>query len=428
MMFNRLLRNFLSGIGVRVFNIAATFIATPLLLLHLGDAGYGFFVLLLGIIGFGGLLDLGLTQSLVRSMASTPEDQRQTLYATAAWLFIVLGLIGAALIWFGKGVLLHYVVIMPEGYQANMTVAMAWLAVSLPFKMITTFAGAILHATEDIHEANIAQTGGTFVRFALSASLAAVGQPLENVVIAFPASFIFTLLVQIIYLRRHRWLHLCQLSCAQRAHLKPLSADASGIFLAQASGELALHADKFIISSVLGVSALAPYNVAYLIAARVSDIGSLIASVSFPRLVRHLSTGDQHEMWKLYRQAMLWTLMIGISGVSAILIFDQWFLNLWIGKERATAVLPLMWPFLAGVLVGLPSWLNGNMLITFSQSQQVALSVGIGAMISITLCFLGTQHMGVMGAAWAWTIGYAVIAIAQICMLRRYRVANEYRK
>lgn len=428
MMFNRLLRNFLSGIGVRVFNIAATFIATPLLLLHLGDAGYGFFVLLLGIIGFGGLLDLGLTQSLVRSMASTSEDQRQTLYATAAWLFIFLGLIGAALIWFGKDILLHYVVIMPQGYQANMTIAMAWLAISLPFKMITTFAGAVLHATEDIHEANIAQTVGTFARFALSASLASLGQPLENVVIAFPVSFMLTLLVQIIYLRRHRWLHLCQLGCAKRAHLKPLSANATGIFLAQASGELALHADKFIISSVLGVSALAPYNVAYLIAARVSDIGSLIASVTFPRLVRHLSAGDMHEMWKLYRQAMLWTLIIGISVVSVILIFDQWFLNLWIGKVRASAVLPLMWPFLAGVLIGLPSWLNGNMLITFSQSQQVALSVSMGALISILLCLFGTHHVGVMGAAWAWASGYAIIAITQIWMLRQYRVANEYRK
>jgi O-antigen/teichoic acid export membrane protein len=426
-MKSRLLKNFLSGVGVRVFNLIATFVATPILLFNLGDSGYGFMVLLLGILGFSGLLDLGLTQSLVRELAGSPMTQRQSLYATAAWLFFMLGISGAGIVWLGHDLILDYVVQMPQDQQANMEFAMALVALSLPIKMFTAFAGAVLHAMEDIHEANIAQIFGTFVRYLSSVALAIAGMPLEIVVIAFPLSFISTLLVQYYYLRRLKWLRTWQIRCVQYAHLPPLVRSASGIFLAQTSGEIALHADKFIISSVLGVSALTPYNLAYLIAARVSDIGSLIASVNFPRIVSYLSNDDKRDVKLLYWRGIIYTLLLGVLMIIGIGMFGEFFLRWWIGQERTLEVLPLLLPFLFGTFVGLPSWLNGNMLIAFNRSPLVALTVATGAIISIPMCFVATQQIGVLGGAWAWATGYAVISIFQALVLRYYWIQYGFK-
>jgi O-antigen/teichoic acid export membrane protein len=418
-MTNRLLKNFLSGIGLRVFNVIATLIATPVLIFNLGDSGYGFLVLLLGIIGFGGLLDLGLTQSLVRELVAAPLNRRQSLYATSAWLYIFLGVLGASIVWILREPILENIVKMPNNKNANMTITMAMVALSLPLKMLTTFAGAILHAMEEIHEANIAQSIGVVARFVIAASFAAIGFPLELVVVAFPLSFVFTFAVQLLYLRNISWLYPWQLTCVDITHLPSLINTGSGLFMAQTAGELALHADKFIISSVLGVAALTPYNIAYLLAARVSDIGSIIASITFPRIVQLLYV-SKSEAWHLYKKGMLYTLVLGFIIVAGVVLLGEWFLLLWVGQEKTLEVLPLLIPFMFGVFVGLPSWLNGNMMIALNKSHTVAFTVVVGASLSIFLCYLWTLNFGVIGGAWAWAVGYAVIAILQSLLLRRH--------
>jgi O-antigen/teichoic acid export membrane protein len=423
-MTNRLLKNFFSGIGLRVFNVIATFIATPVLIFNLGDSGYGFLVLLLGIIGFGGLLDLGLTQSLVRELAAAPLNRRQSLYATSAWLYIFLGVFGAGIVWILREPILDYIVKMPKSENVDMTIAMAMVAFSLPLKMLTTFSGAILNAMEEIHEANIAQSIGVVARFVIAASFASIGFPLELVVVAFPFSFVFTFAVQLYYLRRINWLNPLELTCFDRTHLSPLIRTGSGLFVAQTAGELALHADKFIISSVLGVAALTPYNIAYLLAARVSDLGSIIASITFPRIVQLLNV-NMKEAWNLYKRGMLYTLMLGFFIIAGIAIFGKWFLVLWVGEDKTLAALPLLIPFLFGVFIGLPSWLNGNMLIALNKSHTVAFTVVVGACLSIILCYFGTLSVGIIGGAWAWAVGYAAIAILQLLFLRRHWMLYE---
>ena len=261
------------------------------------------------------------------------------------------------------------------------------------------------------------QTLANLVRLALCAGLAGLGLPLHWVVAAFPVSMLVGLVVQQVYLKRLLWLHIWQWQGARIAHVRTLFQSASGLFFAQISGELALHADKFIISAALGVAALSPYNLAYLLAARVSDIGSLIASVCFPRLVIMIANQQWPQFWRLYWRAMAATIALGLALVAGIGVLGLWFLQVWVGAEQAHKTWPLLLPFLLGTLLGLPSWLNGNVLIALEQSKWVAFSVACGAGLSVLLCMHWVGTHGLLGAAWAWALGYACIAVVQGCLL-----------
>ena len=75
--------------------------------------------------------------------------------------------------------------------------------------------------------------------------------------------------------------------------------------------ELALNADKLIITTILGVGALAPYTIAYIIISRLNDIGFLVSTVTFPRLVNLITTKQNQLAFKLYRTSII--ILIGLD-------------------------------------------------------------------------------------------------------------------
>ena len=245
----------------------------------------------------------------------------------------------------------------------------------------------------------------------------------DFVMFSFPISFISILIIQSYTIYKKCNLNLLNINTFKVKYIKSLFRSGSGIFLAQTSGEIALHADKFIISSILGVSALAPYNLAYLITSRISDLGSLIGSVTYPRILKHLNINHRNAI-NFYKKTMLITMSLGIIGILLISLLDSMFIKWWVGEQTAGIVLPLILPFMIGAFLGLPSWINGNILIGLDKTYTVALTVLLGAFISLTLCILLTTKYGLSGAVLSWSIGYTSISILQIIIIKKYIIKN----
>ena len=64
-------------------------------------------------------------------------------------------------------------------------------------------------------------------------------------------------------------------------------------------------------------------------------------------------------------------------------------------------------------------------MIALNRSHTVAFTVVVGAGLSIILCYFWTLNFGAMGGAWAWAVGYAVIAILQSVLLRHHWMQYE---
>ena len=404
--------NFASGITTRVILVVITLITTPVLLQKLGNEGYGIITLLLAILGFGGLLDLGFGQSLVRSLSSAETQNKQTHYSTAARIFLALGFAGALLLISATDAILSFISKSGNGTIQIQGSLIAIIAFSLPIKMISALFSSVLYSEEMIHADNVAQTSANIFRFTLMTTLALLETSLSVVATAIPTSILILILIQQFYLNKLSWLKVLCLRKYSKASSRELSRTASGLFMSRASGELALNADKLVITTILGIGALAPYTVAYLIISRLNDIGFLISSITFPKLVHLISTGQNKLALKLYRTSIIILLGIGLLATVAIILHGEQFLKIWLKRDYVNDIYKLLIVFMIGAVVSLPNWINGNILTALNRTKLLAVITIIPALFSVAACWEFTIRWQMIGAVWAWTLGYIFITIS----------------
>lgn len=410
-MFRKIGVNFASGLSARIILIVVTFVATPVMLQKMGAEGYGVITLLLAILGFGGLLDLGFGQSLVHVLSSSEENDKQTHYSTAIRIFLTLGLAGAAiLIVFSETIIEFLLNGGSQNLQIDKTLIIL-VAISLPIKMISALFSSVLHSEEMMHADNIAQTVSNIFRFGFIAVLASFGYSLTIVSASIPISLVLTAMIQMVYMKRVIWLNIYSFHEFSKASSKLLSNTALGLFVNRATGELALHADKFIIAGLMGVGALAPYTIAYLIIARINDFGFLVSSITFPRLVKLITTNQKKHAFHLCLICLCVLILFGLLASLLIFHFGEWFLAIWLNNPNPGDIYDLVLIFMIGALFSLPNWVTGNILIAINRTKLLALITMIPSIFSVALCWSLTSQLGLMGAAWSWSLGYAAITV-----------------
>src|SRR5919201_3742958 len=88
-----------SGVS-QLWSLAVVIITVPILVHYLGTEAYGLFVLATLLLGYTAFLDLGLTPSVVRSLAAHhlegDDPALEALIGTALTLLLALGLLGGA--------------------------------------------------------------------------------------------------------------------------------------------------------------------------------------------------------------------------------------------------------------------------------------------------------------------------------------------
>ena len=144
-----------------IWNVAGTLAslgvgvaALPVLLHALGTARLGVFTLALGLIGFSGLLDLGLGRSLTQTVASTlgvgrPRPQVAALVWRVLRLLALFGLLWAALLWWLVPPVVQDLFHLHGALEGETVFGLRAVALSMPLALVATGA---MGALEGIHE------------------------------------------------------------------------------------------------------------------------------------------------------------------------------------------------------------------------------------------------------------------------------------
>ena len=124
---NRSVFNMASSTLGFIVPMAVTFITTPLLLHALGEAAYGIQVLAGIVVGYFTILDLGLDLPIVKFLAEDHAKKdvasANRLLSTTLQLYLVIGLIGAIVIFLFAEILARSVFRVP----ADQVVSAIWV-------------------------------------------------------------------------------------------------------------------------------------------------------------------------------------------------------------------------------------------------------------------------------------------------------------
>ena len=330
-MVNNVLFN-LIGQGVPL--IAALY-AIPLLIKGLGTDRFGIFMLVWVVVGYFGLFDLGIGRAMTKLVAerfgTNRKDEIPGVFWTAMPIVLLSGLFGSLILFVGSPWLVQYALNAPLDLQIEALPAFQLLALAIPIVICISGLIGFLEASQRFGLINLVRIPmGAFSflgpllvlsysndLYALTATLLA-GRVIE--LVAF-----FSICFGVLPILRNGMKFSVE-------NIKPLLSFGGWVTVSNIIGPILTYLDRFLISALISVSAVAYYATPYSIITKLLIIPSALVGVLFPTFALLLIENRGHAAQMFYRG----TKYVFFSMFPLVLIlitFAHEGLAIWIGEE-----------------------------------------------------------------------------------------------
>ena len=373
-------------------------VTVPAYIKLLGVERYGVISLVWTLIGYFGILDLGMSMAaqnhISKARASADSSESARVFWSATWLNLATGILGGLTIYFGAFIYTAYFTKVSPELQHEVYMALPWLAIAIPIANVSwVFAGAI-NGAERFGVYNTNQTLGTFLFQLLPLGAAWLIAPKLQFVLA---AAVFARLVAALLMGYSalQVLDIRRILAPQLGVAKGLFSFGGWMLIASVTNMIAESLDRVMLGTSLGARFVTYYTVPQNLVTRLNIVPTALSRTLFPRLS---AVGRDHAD-TITRQSL--EFLNGVFtpiALVAIIVLEP-FLHLWVGSEIANAAGPVGRILIIGV------WLVGQASVTriMIQSQinpATAARIGVVQLpFFVTALWFGIAHFGPIGAA-----------------------------
>jgi O-antigen/teichoic acid export membrane protein len=326
-------RNLIAQWGSHGASMAVLFFLSPFVVHTLGAVDYGIWSLLNVLMGYMGILDLGIRASTGRHvilyLGKEDHDAVSETLRTGLGFFAAVG--GLILL---AGVGLGYVfpdafASVPDRYHGLVQALVPLMAVSVVLAAFSTVFSSVLTAHDRFDLARGVDVGVLVVRTAGTVAALLLGYGLLGLVAVTISSHALALVAN--YVIAHRVYPRLQAwpLTLNRRRLRELFGYGVAAFVTAVSVKVIGQTDLIIVGAALGVSAVTVYSVGAMLVYYTSSFIAHIASVFFPPVQRAAARGEMGDVrWMLFRQVRL-AMLMGLPVYIGFVFFGQPFIRLW---------------------------------------------------------------------------------------------------
>lgn len=384
-------------------------IALPVLLHALGAARLGVFTLALGLIGFSGLLDMGLGRALTQGVSSALGAGRPRAdVAAMVWhvlrLLMLLGIVWAGLLWVVAPWLAGGLLSLSGEMARETTFGLRAVALSIPFALVATCAMGTLEGLQRFGQVSFWRAVMSIAQFGLPA-LAALWRPdVGWVIAALAITRILSLAI---------WLHAVRdaLPASWRAmgaseDLRRLIKFGGWLSVSNLIQPMMVYADRFYLASQFPLAAVAHYTVPYDSLYRATALPYMAMNAVFPAIAA--AQGHPELRSQMLRTAARAMFALMLPPIIVGVVFARPLLELWLGVTFAKAATPVLELLLVGIFLNGFSHVPYAFLQANGRTDLTAKLHVIELPIFVAMLVLGVHAYGVPGAALAWTARVAI--------------------
>ena len=409
--WDKIARNTLSNLTGTMVSLVVGFFLMPFVIHHIGLTAYGLWMLVTSLVGYMGLLDLGLAPTLVKKsaelLAKNDEGELNQMVSTIFTLYLMIGiLLGLAI--FGVGFVIDEVFNIPSEY-INIFKAVLWivgLQVALNFPM--SIWHGLMGGLQDFHVINGIIIITNLIKAFATVFLLMSGFGLISLIwlgfvlaVASWISSMFWVKYRIPYFR-------IKILRLKLRNIKELAYFSGAMFIWGIGGRILLQADKILIGLFLPIASITIYEVG----ARISNYSRTILysalSTVMPVASELNARNEKIILQKLYLKGTKYLLIAYAVVVGALLLFGKEFINLWMGEGFEQSVW-IMYALLIGSLfqsqnvVGYVMLAGMGILKTFTK---VMIAYPI---VNIILSVIFVLKWGLIGIAAATALTFFII-------------------
>jgi O-antigen/teichoic acid export membrane protein len=402
---NRLARNAIYSLLGQALPMLVGIVSIPILIKHLGTDRFGILTLSWIVISYFSLFDLGLGRALTQLVAERlgKGDDEKTISEltwTASLLMLALGAVGAVVFALLAPWLVHQVLNVPMAIQSETLTTFYILAFSIP--VVTSTAGLVgfLSALQRFDLINLVRVPMGLFMFL-------------GPLLALPFSNQLTYVVGILLIGRvvcwaiygklcvKAMPALIEYRAFKRELWAPLMKFGGWMTLTNIVGPLMVYMDRFLISGLISVTAVAYYATPYEVVTKLWIIPSALVTVLFPAFSTSFGE-DPQRAERLFYRGVKYIFLALFPIVLGIVLFAYEGLDVWLGKEFAQNGASVLQWLAIGILI------NSLAQVPFSFIQGIGrpditskfhlLELPVYALM-LWYC---TSNFGIAGAAYAW--------------------------
>ncbi|MEE0859633.1 MAG: oligosaccharide flippase family protein [Acutalibacteraceae bacterium] len=401
----------LSYINLLIGNIIP-FIYTPYMLSTLGQAEYGLYSLANSVLGYIGLLNMGMGGTIVRYISKyRAEDDKKEEERVIGLFVVIFAVIAVVMLTAGLILANNLAIFYGESLTEAELITMRQLVILMTFNTavflpLSVFSSIIIAHEEYIFNKIISMLS-TILAPTMNFVMLFLGFKSVGLVISTTILNSVMYIIYIVY-------SLKKLKIRPRFKkmpfgiLKEIISFSFFVFLAQIVDTLYWTTDKLIIGSMLGTKMVAVYNIGATFNSYLTSASTTISGVLTPRVtIMVTKNSSSKELTELFiRTGRLQFIVVAFIS-SAFVVFGKQFIALWAGAGYEDAyfvalivMLPLTIPLIQN--------LGLSILMAMNKHKFRSIIYAIIAVVNVILTLILTEHFGIIGAAFATCLAYVI--------------------
>lgn len=415
----------LIGLGLPL--LMAVF-AIPGLLTRIGHERFGLLALAWGLIGYAGMLDLGIGRATTQRVAvlrnHAEANEIPDVVATAIGITSVTGLVGMLLIFIAAISGAYRLISVDTVAAGEIQMSMFLLALALPMQAVSaTYRG--------VNEAYLNFKGVNVLRIFLG--VANFGAPYLVAMYTSEVYWLVTTLVlsRFLALVIYRYLaHRCLFREKHRRrgkyiqrHAKDLLRFGGWFSLSGIVGPIMVKSDRFFVGVIVSAAAVTLYVIPYEVATQTLILAGALTTVIFPVVTNLIHTTPHQAMavFHLWLGRIVGIMFIVLSLLAYLL---PMILDMWVGERVTEDSVRVGQILCLGVFFNTIGAMYFSLLHAQGYVKQTAILHLIELPIYILLLMQLIASWGIIGCAIAWVVRATIDTMVLILMSQRTKIGK----
>ncbi|MGH7497363.1 MAG: lipopolysaccharide biosynthesis protein [Gemmatimonadales bacterium] len=399
-------------------SLAVYFLLTPVVVGHLGDVGFGIWVLLRAILFYLRFLDFGFHNALVKYVAEYGERRDwPTVNGLVATTTSVLCAAGAAALLMSGVVALAVVphaFHVPPDRVAELQLATVLLGVDLLIAFPASVLGAVFEGRQRFDVLSVVAIVGTIVCAVATAIVLELGYGILALVGIEIAGTLLTAVLFRLLLRRLEPEVRIGLGPVSGPTMRKIRGYSTWTSLNEILAEGGAEVEKLLIPVLLSVSLLTPYTLVCMVAAVIFLAIEPLTDAFFPLSSAYDAKDDQTRLRALLLRGTKIVMAISLPLAAAIVAYGGAFLVAWIGGEHVE-VPPGVMPLIVTSFTVTAFILTATTILLALARVKEVFYMGIAELgLAVLLVLVAVPRFGLRGLAGGLLAANALITFAWI--------------
>lgn len=381
--------------------LVTTFFITPYIIAQLGKSSYGVWVLVISLVGYASILDLGLHSATIRFIAyysgkNDPNALRQVIN-TSITLFSIIGLIIILMALFLAEPLSHFFQLPPEKIRAfKYLIWLVGLAAGISFPR--RVFDAVLMGFEKFVRMNVLDSAITLIRALGLFSVIFLGGGLVALGLVEIVVELINFSAKLIAVTLSRECPKITFALIKYQVMKELVGFGVLMFLILIGDMLKYNIQTPVIGRLLDAESVAVYGIAAILIRTFLRFSSALSVVTFPRLSLQLGHDRERFAANFLRYARVTAVIL--AGMALIIVLEaKNFIQLWVGRDfhLASVIVVVM---AASLSLDFISMVSVNALKALNRHHYFAVQTLLEGLAIATATTVLVKKFGLIGAAW----------------------------